>query len=232
MPPAADGGRRSSPRAARLDALEDAPRPRADAALADAGAAAGADEDEPRGVEAPAPEATGHEAHRAHGAHAGAVASDRPLTPVKDSPEVGVGEAAPTRARLQHAAESAGHRLTLKREARGEVNDPALGRVAVSARVERGEVDVHVAAAMDDTRRALETRAPELVADVRAADIPVRHVTIAQGGASAWAGADLAGQHGGHADPGRDPGRDPADASSSGPRRPPAAARRPVRIVL
>lgn len=148
-----------------------------------------------------------------------------PLTPRRES-DGGAPDGA-LRERLQGAHVSARHRATLEGPARGAVELPGLGRVEVSARDQRGAVDLDLQAARVETLQALRAHAPALVAEVEAARIPVGRVTFE--GATPQGAWDPGGSRNSARDP-----REEAPEAPPGttPETLPARPRGRVRFVL
>lgn len=111
----------------------------------------------------------------------------RPTTAsaVTASRDAAVTEAGGTNAlrdRLARAVESSANRVGNEVQARGEVNDAALGRVVVTATQRAGAVDLHVHAERDDTLQALKGHREDLVAEVQTADVKVGALRFDGGG--------------------------------------------------
>jgi len=122
---------------------------------------------------------------------------------------------------------SAQNLLVMRNAAQGELDHPELGRVAVSAQLRGGEVDVRVTASRPETALFLAPRADAMTADARAANVPVARVEIGDPGGS---GASLPGDlRGGSRGDANDP-RHPESGAAATPVAPRAPKR--VRIVL
>jgi hypothetical protein len=111
----------------------------------------------------------------------------RPTTAsaVTASRDAAVTEAGGTNAlrdRLARAVESSANRVGNEVQARGEVNDAALGRVVVTATQRAGAVDLHVHADRDDTLQALKGQREDLVAEVQTVDVKVGALRFDGGG--------------------------------------------------
>ncbi len=124
----------------------------------------------------------------------------RPTTAsaVTASRDAAVTEAGGTNAlrdRLARAVESSANRVGNEVQARGEVNDAALGRVVVTATQRAGAVDLHVHAERDDTLQALKGHREDLVAEVQTADVKVGALRFDGGGTDVGLG-DGSPRHG------------------------------------
>lgn len=145
------------------------------------------------------------------------------------------------RDRLARAVESSANRVGNEVQARGEVNDAALGRVVVTATQRAGAVDLHVHADRDDTLQALKGQREDLVAEVQTADVKVGALRFDGGGTDVGLGDGSPRQSAGDARDARsdaqgDGGGGEAQERSRGAQRlveavsPPRSAR--VRAVL
>jgi hypothetical protein len=104
------------------------------------------------------------------------------VTASRDAAVTEAGGANARRDRLARAVESSANRVGNEVQARGEVNDAALGRVVVTATQRAGAVDLHVHADRDDTLQALKGQREGLVAEVQTADVKVGALRFDGGG--------------------------------------------------
>jgi len=117
------------------------------------------------------------------------------VTASRDAAVTEAGSTNALRERLARAVESSANRVGNEVQARGEVNDAALGRVVVTATQRAGAVDLHVHADRDDTLQALKGHREDLVAEVQTADVKVGALRFDGGGTDVGLG-DGSPRHG------------------------------------
>ena len=103
-------------------------------------------------------------------------AAASPMTAVIPSTVVDAAAAAEARTQAIAAMVSASNQAVIQRAASGNVDVPELGRVAVRAASLGGRVDVDVASDRAETRAALHASAGAMAADLRQAEVPLRHL--------------------------------------------------------
>ncbi len=103
-------------------------------------------------------------------------AAASPLTPVIPPTVFDAAAAAEARAQAIAAMVSASNQAVIQRAASGNLDVPELGRVAVRAASLGGRVDVDVTSDRAETRAALHASAGAMAADLRQAEVPLRHL--------------------------------------------------------
>jgi ribonuclease E len=117
------------------------------------------------------------------------------VTASRDAAVTEAGGTSALRERLARAVESSANRVGNEVQARGEVNDAALGRVVVTATQRAGAVDLQVHADRDDTLQALKGQREGIVAEVQTADVKVGALRFDGGGTDVGLG-DGSPRHG------------------------------------
>ena len=155
--------------------------------------------------------------------------TDKNLTPVRRLPSAGDGtDSASGGSATTGAVHSAQNQLVIRGAASGEIDHPELGRVAVSAHLRDGAVEVRVSAQRLETAGFLTPRADALADAARSGNVPVARVDIEVGSGGARGQSPTgAGDGAGHPEhPSR---HDDGDAPGTTALQP---SRRRVRIVL